>query len=912
MPKKDDHLTRRLFRDPSGQMAMFDKSYEEELEERASRPVECLGMTFPNDAARRAYFVERLREHLQDPAFRAIEGFPIGADEDILALSDPPYYTACPNPFLGEFIRLYGKPYDPATDDYHREPFAADVSEGKNDPIYQAHTYHTKVPPRAIMHYLQHYTSPGDVVLDAFCGTGMTGVAAALCAEPRHVVLGDLSPAASFLAYNFAVPAEAGSRLREQIAALRDVTNDYGWMYETSHPVTGQVGSVNYVVWSDVFYCPNCGADIVFWDCAVDKHTYKVLESFECPTCGTSLQKRLLTRIRAAEYDSVLGKTVLQAQRVPVLVHFYVGNKAYTKRPSKEDMALLAQIQQASIPEWVPSDRLPDGDKTSDPASVGVTHVHHFYTRRNLICLASFAAKIGPRRKAFNVTSVATGATLMYRFRSQGGSLGAGGGPMNGTLYVPSLSKEIPVTKLLGEHLEKTARMRELISEYRGNIVQTASHTSLSTVPDSSVDYVFTDPPFGGNLMYSELNFLWESWLRVHTQTTSEAIINTHQRKGLAEYQLLMTRSFRECHRAMKPGRWVTIVFHNSRNAVWNAIQEGLTSAGFVVADVRTLDKRQRSFNAANAAGAVQQDLVISAYKPNGGLEERFRLEAGSEEGAWDFTRTHLRQLPVFVAKEGRAEVIAERQSYLLYDRMVAFHVQRGITVPLSASEFYAGLAQRFPERDGMFFLPDQAAEYDRKRLTVREVLQLQLIVTDESSAIQWLRQQLTERPQTFQELHPQFLREIGGWSRNEKPLELSTLLEQSFLRYDDLGAVPSQVHSYLSSNYKELRNLPKDDPALRAKGKDRWYVPDPNKAGDLEKLRERALLREFDEYVASTQRRLRVFRLEAVRAGFRRAWQARDYATIIAVAEKIPEAVLQEDPKLLMWYDQAVTRSGG
>ena len=170
---------------------------------------------------------------------------------------------------------------------------------------------------------------------------------------------------------------------------------------------------------------------------------------------------------------------------------------------------------------------------------------------------------------------------------------------------------------------------------------------------------------------------------------------------------------------------------------------------------------------------------------------------------------------------------------------MVAFHVQRGVTVPLSAAEFYAGLVQRFSERDGMYFLPEQVAEYDKKRMTVREVLQLQLFVTDESSAIQWLKQQLIKKPQTFQELHPQFLKEIGGWQKHEKPLELSELLEQNFLRYDGKGEVPSQIHSYLSTNFKELRNLPKDDESLRAKGKDRWYVPDPNKAGDLEKLRE-------------------------------------------------------------------------
>ena len=104
---------------------------------------------------------------------RGIEGFPIGTDEDIIALSDAPYYTACPNPFIGEFIAEHGTPYNEATDDYHREPFAADVSEGKNDPLYNAHGYHTKVPHKAIMRYILHYTKPGDVVFDGFCGTGI-------------------------------------------------------------------------------------------------------------------------------------------------------------------------------------------------------------------------------------------------------------------------------------------------------------------------------------------------------------------------------------------------------------------------------------------------------------------------------------------------------------------------------------------------------------------------------------------------------------------------------------------------------------------------------------------------------------------------------------------------------------------
>jgi hypothetical protein len=218
---------------------------------------------------------------------------------------------------------------------------------------------------------------------------------------------------------------------------------------------------------------------------------------------------------------------------------------------------------------------------------------------------------------------------------------------------------------------------------------------------------------------------------------------------------------------------------------------------------------------------------------------------------------------------------------------MVSFHVLRGVSVPLSASEFYAGLAQRYSVRDGMYFLPEQVVEYDRKRLSVEEVDAPELFVLDEATAREWLREFLKRRPSTFQELHPQFIREIGGWQKHEKPLELSALLQQSFLCCDGAGPVPEQIHAYLSSNWKELRNLSKDDPGLRAKARDRWYLPDPNKAGDLEKLRDKALLKEFEAY-KEEKKKLKVFRLEAVRAGFKKAWADRDYATIVAVADKM------------------------
>ena len=136
---------------------------------KSGGPVECLGMTFPSDDARREHFLKQLAEKLQDPAFRAQEGFPKGTDDAILAMSDPPYYTACPNPWLAEFVEQFGKPYDP-TIEYAREPMAIDVSVGKTDAIYKAHSYHTKVPHLAIVPSILHFTEPGDVVLDGFAG----------------------------------------------------------------------------------------------------------------------------------------------------------------------------------------------------------------------------------------------------------------------------------------------------------------------------------------------------------------------------------------------------------------------------------------------------------------------------------------------------------------------------------------------------------------------------------------------------------------------------------------------------------------------------------------------------------------------------------------------------------------------
>jgi DNA modification methylase len=947
------------------------------------KSVECLGMSFESDAVRRAYFTEKLREKLQEPEFRKIEGFPIGEDEDILALSDPPYYTACPNPFIEEFINYWqqDKEQNNSTDEasnYHREPFAADVSEGKNDPIYNAHSYHTKVPHKAIMRYILHYTEPGDIVFDGFCGTGMTGVAAQLCGDKKTVeslgykvqadgtildedgkvfsklgarkaILNDLSPAATFIAYNYNTPVDVLEFEREAKQILAEVEKECGWMYLTLHnPSEGQIenavsllkksdnpqvelqnsglsfGKINYTVWSDIFICSECAGEVVFWEVAVDKDAGKVQDNFPCPHCNAQLTKRNMERAWVTSFDITTNESVKQAKQVPVLINYSIEKKRFERVPNAFDITLIDRIENYHITNWFPTNQIPDGDKSSEILRSGITYTHQLYTKRNLSILSAYRKYDLSKWLPFN--ALTPRATKMHRIAASrlGGEKkkegGATVGVISGTLYVPSISIEMNVQEQAKERVKTLIKASYVATE---SLVTTQSSTDKFTTLNSC-DYIFTDPPFGANLMYSELNFLWESWLKVFTDNKSEAIENKTQAKGLSEYQELMTKCFSNCFHVLKSGRWITVEFHNSKNSVWTSIQEAMQQAGFVVADVRILDKKQGSFNQVAGGGSVKQDLVISAYKPTTTFEEQFNLEAGTEEACWEFIRNHLQKLPVFVAKNQQAQTIAERQNYLLFDRMVAFHIQRGVTVPLSASEFYAGLAQRFTPRDEMYFLDEQAAEYDKKRQTVKEILQLELIVINEETAVQWLKQQLTKKPQTFQEIQPQYMQSTAAWSKAEERLELSELLKQNFLYYEGKGAIPKQIVSWLkqSSIHRDKINkieenfpsdangLETDDLILINAAKDKWYVPDPNRAVDLEKLREKALLKEFEEYRQSIKK-LKIFRLEAVRAGFAKAWKDKNYQIIVDVAKKIPESVLQEDPKLIMLYDNALNRLG-
>lgn len=907
----------------------------------ASGPVECLGQTFASDDARREHFLKLLAEKLLDPAFRKQEGFPKGSDAAILAMSDPPYYTACPNPWLAEFVAHYGKPYDPAVN-YSREPLAIDVSVGKTDAIYRAHGYHTKVPHLAIVPSILHYTQPGDVVLDGFAGSGMTGVAAQWCgtappsyrheleltwkkegrAAPkwgaRRAVLNDLSPAATFIGANYNIPFDVDAFAKAGKQLLKAVDQDIGWMYETLHSDGKTKGRIEYTVWSEEFSCPECAGVVNFLDEALEGETKRVRDVFPCPHCGAELNKDRLERVLETRVDPATGEPWQRVKFRPSVIAYTVGKTRYEKEPDTADLAALAKIEALPLPTSMPTSRFPIEDMYhgSRIAPKGFTHVHHFYLARAAQAMGALWEKAEAHPDArirafltFMVEQAIWGLSVLNRYSpthfSQVNRM------LNGVYYVASQHAECSPWYNLGGKLDRLVKAFGNFKVGTGWAAINAGTAARLPLPEGCIDYIFTDPPFGENIYYADLNFLVEAWHGVTTDAKPEAIIDKFKNKALPEYQHLMQRCFAEYHRVLKPGRWMTVVFSNSKAAVWNAIQVALQQAGFVVAEVTALDKVQGSYRQVTSTTAVKQDLVISAYKPNGGLEDRFEKSGATVDSAWDFVQTHLRNLSVTKVKGGELEFIVERDPRRIYDRLVAWFVRHDAPVPLSSDEFLSGLRSRFPERDGMVFLPEQVTEYDKKRAQTAQAPQMELFVSDERSAIDWVSDFLKARPSTYQDIHPEFIKQLGaGWKKHEARPELSALLEANFLRFDGAAEVPSQIHRYLSTNYHDLRGLEKTDPRLNARAQDRWYVPDPNKAQDLEKKREKALLKEFETYKAFTGRKIKESRLEVLRAGFNTAWAAKDYATILAIANKLPEETLQEDERLLTLYDMALTRT--
>ncbi len=377
-------------------------------------------------------------------------------------------------------------------------------------------------------------------------------------------------------------------------------------MYETLHTDGKMKGAINYTVWSEVFSCPECAGDVDFILEALDPSTKKTRDNFPCPHCDVSLTKDKLERVLKTSIDPSTGHVRNQARFEPVLINYSIGKHNFEKRLDSHDHDVMERVSRLAIPAELPINEFPFENMWEAPRlrSRGITAVHHLFLGRQAHALSSMW------RKANAIPDSGLRNTLLFFVEQAiwGMSLLARYAPTHfsqvnqylvGAYYVASQVVEASPWYILDGKLRRLTKPFSELNARHSNAIVTTGNCADLPIPDSAVDYIFTDPPFGDNYPYAELNFLVEAWHRVFTDSAPEAIVDRAKangtRKDVFAYQGLMRECVDEYYRILKPGRWITIVFSNSKNSVWRAIQEAIGSAGFVVADVRTLDKQQGS-----------------------------------------------------------------------------------------------------------------------------------------------------------------------------------------------------------------------------------------------------------------------------------------------------------------------------
>jgi DNA modification methylase len=571
------------------------------------------------------------------------------------------------------------------------EPLGIPVIGGKGTPAYLAHSYPTKVPPEAIAPYLLHHTRPGDVVLDPFCGSGMTGVAARRTG--RDAVLSDLSVGAVHLATNMTANVDVARFQAEADRVLTAVRRAYSKWYAT-HGRDGGAAQIDWTLWSELYGCPGCGEVAALWDVAVDTLTGKVAAGWACPSCDGPVTKR-----------SGIG-----AGAVPVWMSVTDSRGRYERAPSCSDLDLIMDLDTRRVRDWYPKVPIgPDREMYVRCALQlhGVKEVADFWTARNLRAVARLWREISDvadntirQALAFAFTNTAWHATRMRRYNARGGQR-----PLTGTLYIPQLSIEVNPANVFANKIKQLVRFYATTERSTSRTTIHRGAAQQLRLPDASIDYCFTDPPFGANIFYADCAVVWESWLGEITDTTQEAVINRSLKpavggKTLDQYAELMAGAFAEIHRVLKPDAWTTIVFNSSDAEVWSALRVAVEGAGFDVASATHIDKTQQSFKGYKGRSGQEDvvvfDVVINAHKT--GRTVRSPKRPGCFREAGDLLAAHLASLP---ATSGDPTLDRMRTLPYLHSLLVQAHFNGGIGLEVGSYALVRRLCdQRFDADD--------------------------------------------------------------------------------------------------------------------------------------------------------------------------------------------------------------------
>ena len=496
------------------------------------------------------------------------------------------------------------------------QPLPETISVPRTDPIYNCHSYLTKVPVGAIQPFIETFTKPGEVVVDFFAGSGMTGLAALTL--NRRARLSDISVLGKHIATGYLTDAPARGIRAAAERVISVARKALGTLYATRRSSDGTKVEMIRTIWSFTYLCPSCGDEMVFYKVLIDRSGVPK----HCPSCGGPFARRSWPR----------GEDM----PVEVVVRGENGKQAGQDVCETDLLRIRAASKDARLSK-VPS--LPIGRdremfSRSGLARSGMTETGKFFSPRNAIALLELWRAINDvddaairQELSFAFTAILPRASMRYQWSAKR-PLNA----QNQTYYIAPVYFEWNVFDLYGRKVNAVIRANEAVfgdgdlfstEKLRDVSYEIASAERLVHLDDSSVDYVFTDPPFGSNIFYSDMNLFHEAWLGETTDHSREAVVHTtgKRKNGSGErYEELLRSAFSEAFRVLKPGRHMSVVFGNSSGRIWGLVQRALRDAGFKASPVHVaiLDKGQRSVKGLNSGseGVVTVDLIVTVQKP--------------------------------------------------------------------------------------------------------------------------------------------------------------------------------------------------------------------------------------------------------------------------------------------------------
>lgn len=532
--------------------------------------------------------------------------------------------------------------------------YAKPLPSSRSGAFYNTFPYPTKISPEAIAVYIACTTNPGDVVLDAFAGSGSAGIAALLCEHPtkrmqeiakslnvapvwgaRNAVLYEIGTYATF-AIKTILSRITNREFTEAVECFLKKAQDLvGELYEVTDPV-GAAGTVRYVIWSEMLICPNCHAEISYFEHATSRNPVQFKDEILCPYCKKAHHIDEMTFATEEYYDRLLQRQAFRKKRIPAWIYGTTKGCNWDRKATEEDVVRVAKIESEYPSSDIPQE-IQWGELHRSGYHYGITHLHHFYTARNYIVMSklwklteTYPGNIADALKLLLLSYNASHCTLMTRVvakkKAKDFILTSA---QSGVLYISKLPVEKNILLGLKRKVKPFAETYAMLQNCTGRVTIHNSSSINMKESNDSVDFVFTDPPFGDFIPYAEVNQINELWLNRVTNREDEIIISASQGKDVLAYQELLTQVFNEINRVLKPNHYASIVFHAAKAKVWEAFSEAVTGAGLQIILTNILDKNQASFKQVVSDGAVQGDPLFLLKKS---FEKKYASRLSDED----------------------------------------------------------------------------------------------------------------------------------------------------------------------------------------------------------------------------------------------------------------------------------------